>query len=250
MRASSFHNLTLWQEHEESLGPAPLGSPRGDSAGAAGKPDDGGSGQGGPRPRRAIQFIKTRSTSMKLMQSIAPGLVNSTGSALSLAGVAAATAIGVGACHAIRLMIREAMEALPRAIAINPFLGARPSASALLRARTFELYVLSLLHHGAWVGLALRRCLQRHGWSHDPGGSTRALVLSAGYHFYVLLSLNSIWTHPLVTLQQIGEARVAPRPSPQHPAPARRRTRARPSEALPRRALAGALSPDVTPSPP
>ena len=31
--------------------------------------------------------------------------------------------------------------------------------SALLRARTLELYILSLLHHGAWVTIGARKLL-------------------------------------------------------------------------------------------
>jgi hypothetical protein len=142
---------------------------------------------------------------MRLMQELAPGFVNSSGSALSLAGVGAATAIGVGACHALRLLIREALEAVPRVLGITPFLGPRPSPTALRRARVFELYLLSLLHHGAWVGMGLRRLLSRNGWTDRAAGATRALVMSAGYHLYILLSIDSIWTHPLVTLQAVGE---------------------------------------------
>lgn len=211
LKVSSFHDLSVWQEYEEARrdtppsDPAtPLTPPTEDGGG----PAPAGAPGAGPsrRPPMLAQAPRTHSRSMRLVQALAPGFVNPSGSALSLAGVGAATAVGVGACHALRLLIRELLEALPRVLGIDPFLGPRPSPSALRRARTFELYLLSLLHHGAWVGLGLRRLLARAGWTERAGGATRALVLSAGYHLYILLSIDSIWTHPLVTLQAIGAA--------------------------------------------
>jgi len=198
--SSSFHDLSMWSAYCDEKGHV---EKEGESDGERERED--GEGDRGERGPPWLAGVRTHSKSMRLVQVLAPTFVHPSGGALSLAGVAAATGLGVTVCHSVRLLLREVLEALPRMFATEPLLGAISDAAALRRARTFELYLLSLLHHGAWVGMALRRCLSRQGWHHDAGGSTRALVLSAGYHLYILLAIDSIWTHPLVTLQQIGE---------------------------------------------
>ena len=202
--SSSFHDLSMWSAYCDEKGHV---EKEGESDGERERED--GEGDRGERGPPWLAGVRTHSKSMRLVQVLAPTFVHPSGGALSLAGVAAATGLGVTVCHSVRLLLREVLEALPRMFATEPLLGAISDAAALRRARTFELYLLSLLHHGAWVGMALRRCLSRQGWHHDAGGSTRALVLSAGYHLYILLAIDSIWTHPLVTLQQIGTHSVA-----------------------------------------
>ncbi|KAL1520649.1 hypothetical protein AB1Y20_022222 [Prymnesium parvum] len=168
MRSSSFHDLSMWEEDSHESAPP---------AGAL------------PPP------VVKREGSAHALRVLSPLLLNAGGTALSPAGVAALTAAGVAACHSLRLVLREAMESVT---AHSP----RSRASW----RTFELYMLSLLHAAAWIAFGARRLASRKAARHeDLGGTTRALGLSAGYHLYVLLSLQSVWTHPLATAQHLGE---------------------------------------------
>ena len=179
MRSSSFHDLSKWEEHD--------GSARSEEPAAQ---------KEAPSTPTARPPPVRRMDSTRVLRELAPALVNKEGTALSMTGVAAFSAVGVACCHALRLLIREALESL------LPYPRRGRSKESW---RTFELYMLSLLHSGAWVAFGLRRLLQRAERFEDTGGSVRALCLSSGYHWYVLLSLKSVWTHPLVTLQQIGE---------------------------------------------
>lgn len=178
MRSSSFHDLEKWERHRRDS----FGSGNSDDDDAAEKKD---------RFEPA-----SRTKTIKSLQAVDARLSNTTGTALSHSGVLAASAAGCVACHAVRLMIREVLE-----VTLASSRRSRTSASW----RTFELYLLSLCHSAAWVAFGVKRLLQREGWSHDAGGSVRALSFSSGYHLYVLLTLRSVWTHPLVTLQQLAE---------------------------------------------
>ena len=177
MRNSSFHDLSLWEEQPASSRSTDPAAP------------------GEPQPPRV-----SRNKSARVLRELAPQLLNEEGTALSRSGVAAVSAAGVVCCHSVRLLIREILEA----VLVYPRRGHSKDSW-----RTFELYMLSLLHSGAWIGFGVRRLLQKAGRFDDTGGTVRALCLSAGYHWYILLSLKSIWTHPLVTLQQIGEVEHA-----------------------------------------
>lgn len=178
MRSSSFHDLSIWSESE---------------AAASGNAEDMSEILAEAPSSRQPRL--SRKASLEALRTIAPQLSNKDGTALSPTGVAAFSAAGAVCCHAIRLMLRELLEAL-----------VVPSRSRSRASwRTFELYMLSLLHSSAWVALGLRRWRQRASWDEAGEGATRLLCLSSGYHMYVLLSLKSVWAHPLATLQQLAE---------------------------------------------
>lgn len=193
----NFHDTSLWSQEVERapMPPDPVLSPRG---------------------------TLTHAGMLQLLRKVAPTLSNPNGTALSASGVAAISAAGAAICHACRLVLRDLLErCAPRGISAASW-------------RTFELYLLSLVHSGAWIGFALRSLLRSRlasassasisgGGCHDApadgvrvigwlpqvacesSGGVRALGLSAGFHMYVLLSLRSIWTQPLVTLHHLGE---------------------------------------------
>jgi hypothetical protein len=234
----SFHDMQKWEEYNQAEADVEEFEGRGGARSGGG--DD-----------EVRQRLGRRKNSTRVLEAMAPILINDRGTALSLVGVAAVSAVGAVACHSIRLLVREALE-----LAVG--LQATRAADALESWRTFELYILSFLHSSAWVAFGAQRLLQRNGWDHDGGGATRALCLSSGYHMYapvqfisshpipshgssfhliaaprlsshrplsspliscsvfsfrllsshvryVLLTLKSIWTHPLVTLHQLGE---------------------------------------------
>ena len=178
MRSSSFHDLSMWSESEAAA-----------SSNAEGMSQVLAEAPSSRQPRFS------RKASLEALRTIAPQLSNKDGTALSPTGVAAFSAAGAVCCHAIRLMLRELLEAL-----------VVPSRSRSRASwRTFELYMLSLLHSSAWVALGLRRWKQRASWDEAGEGATRLLCMSSGYHVYVLLSLKSVWAHPIATVQQLAE---------------------------------------------
>ena len=165
-----------------------------------------------PRP---TEVARTRSTHW--VAQAAPMLSNQQGTALSTTGVAAISTIGALTCHAARLILRDLFEQ-------SVLRSGIPRASW----RTLELYLLSLLHSGTWIGFALRSLLtgrlRKHlhqggtladsisrGSSptktsiedmgpHEHGGGVRALGLSAGFHWCacaLVPSLQSLAPHEL-----------------------------------------------------
>ena len=168
MRSSSFHDLSKWEEHDSSA-----------------RAEDPATTQGQVPKTPTRPPPVRRMDSTRVLRELAPTFVNEEGTALSVTGVAAFSAVGVACCHALRLLIREALES---------WLSYPRRGRSKDSWRTFELYMLSLLHSGAWVAFGLRRLLQRAERFEDTGGAVRALCLSSGYHWYVLLSLKSVWT--------------------------------------------------------
>ena len=113
--------------------------------------------------------------SLKWLTALSPEMLgDESGNTLSTSGVAIITGAAAAMCHAVRLVLRDLLE---------PWARSHGTKLSAVSWRTLELYLLSLLHSGAWVGFALRslvihlaRYRLRHGSSAvvAPAASTAA----------------------------------------------------------------------------